>query len=301
MTKGLIRKKAEVEDVGRLTDIRQSPDYVRFMEGLGWEGVEIGQTKILVNKIPFFGSLIRIPRANLPLPLEEIDRLAKQRRAAIVKIEPNLQLEKFNPKVIGGFVKDNHPVLPTRTIWIDLTQPIDSLWANLDKDSRNLVRRAHKEGVRVSELKDLGLFYKLWEETSKRKGFYVPFEKEMSKMWKAFGEKHLLVAKCGNKIGAAVLIFGYKEAAYYYFAASNEEGRKVYAGYSLMWEVIRQSKDWGYERLDLEGIRDEEVGRTKSWSGFSHFKSGFGGRKVQYAGSFSKYYSIVGRLIGRWV
>lgn len=289
------------EDVGQLTDIRQSPDYGKFMESLGWEEILIGQTRLFVRKIPFLGSVIRVPRANLPLPLEEIDILAKERRAAMVKIEPNLLLNKFNPQQIGKFRKDRQPVLPTRTLWIDLKESLEKLWGSLDKDSRNLVRRAEKEGVAVTESKDIDSFYKLWSDTAKRKGFYVPFEKEMTSTWKVFREKHLLSARHNGRVVAAVIVFGYKEGAYYYFAASNEEGRKVYAAYLLLWEVIKKSKGWGYERLDLEGVRDEQVKRTRTWGGFSHFKSGFGGRGIQYAGSFSKYYSVLGKLLGRFV
>jgi lipid II:glycine glycyltransferase (peptidoglycan interpeptide bridge formation enzyme) len=298
----VVMKNSKVkEDIGRLTDIRQSPAYGKFMEELGWEQVIIGGLRLFVRKIPLFGSVIRIPRANLPLPLEEIDRLARQRKASVVKVEPNLLLDKFNPKSIGTFQKDSQPVLPTRTIWIELKYPIEQVWASLNKDTRNLVRRSEKEGVEVTESKDLANFYKLWRDTAKRKGFYVPFENEMTSLWKSFDEKCLLVARHRSQVVAAVMVFGYNEGAYYYFAASNEDGRKVYAAYLTMWEAIRKSKEMGYERLDLEGIVDSQVRRTKGWQGFSHFKKGFGGKEIHYAGSFSKYYSLFGKLIGRYV
>src|SRR5205807_5096613 len=224
---------------------------------IGWEEVVIGATRAFVRSLPILGSVIRIPRANLPLPVEEIDQLARQRRAAVVKIEPNLLLEKLSPQSIGKFEKDDYPILPTKTIWIDLKEPLEKLWTNLEKDTRNLVRRAEKEGVRVAESKDVASFYKLWSDTARKKDFYVPFEREMESLWKSFGQKYLLVAKYEDKIVAAVMILGYKEAAYYYFAASNETGRSVYAAYLLLWEVIRKSKAEGYVRLDLEGIADE--------------------------------------------
>jgi lipid II:glycine glycyltransferase (peptidoglycan interpeptide bridge formation enzyme) len=290
-----------MKKTGLITDLRQSPSYANFMRKIGWEVVATSQVKAFVRKTPL-GSLVRIPRPNLPLPLEEIEQLAKKRKAMLVKIEPNLLLENFNPeKQIETFRKDSQPVLPTRTIWIDLTTNIDKLWDGLDKGSRNLVRRAEKEGVVISESKDLEGFYKLWEGNARKKHFFTPFEKELQALWESFSERHLLLAKYKGKVVAAVLLFGYKEAIYYSFAASNDSGRKVYAPYFLMWEVIKRSKGWGYARLDLEGIADPDVGRTKGWAGFSHFKKGFGGREVRYVGSFSKSYSVIGKMFGRFV
>jgi lipid II:glycine glycyltransferase (peptidoglycan interpeptide bridge formation enzyme) len=295
------QKSLNPHEVGGLSDIRQSPDFAKFMGKIGWEEVNIGPVRAFIRKTPLLGAVIRIPRPNLPLPLEEIDQLARERRALLVKIEPNFLLNGFNPQVMGKLRKDRSPILPTRTIWIDLTKSLEHLQASFDKDTRNLARRAEKEGVVVFESNDLKSFYELWEDTARRKGFYIPFQKEMEAVWQSFSGRHLLSAKLGGKIVAAVMLFGYKEAIYYYFAASSEAGRKVYAPYLLMWAVIKRAKDWGYKRLDLEGISDPAVKHTHSWAGFSHFKKGFGGQEVHYVGSFSKYYSPLGKIIGRFL
>ena len=283
------------------TDLRQSKGFARFMERLGWSATWIGETLVLSRKVPLVGTLIRVQRPNLPLPLEELEQLAREKKATIVKIEPNLLVDGGNPQVLGDFRKDRSPILPTRTIWINLTVSEETLLANLEKDTRNLVRRAEKDGVIVVESRDLKTFYSVWARNARDKNFFVPFEKELNALWATIPEKHLLIAKFGGQAVAAALMLGFEKVLYYSFAGSSDEGRGVHAPYLLLWEVISRGKRWGYERLDLEGITDPKVGRTKSWSGFSHFKRGFGGTEVEFAGSFSKYYSLFGKIFGRFI
>ena len=297
----LIRTAAMPRETGQITDIRQSPGFAKFMVTIGWEETKIGSLNVFSKKIPLFGYVIRIVRPNLPLPLEEIDRLAQQKKALLVKIEPNLLETNSSAPILGSFVKDHQPILPTKTIWIDLSQSETKLWENLDKDTRNLVRKSEKEGVQISASTNLANFYDIWKNNAKKKGFFTPFDKEMTSLWNSFSEKHLLLATYNKQTVAAVLLFGYKEALYYYFAASNEAGRKVHAPTNLLWHSIKIGHSAGYLRLDLEGIRDTRVSRTKKWEGFSNFKRNFGGSEISYTGSFSKYYSFLGLLIGRFL
>lgn len=289
------------EIAGPTRDLRQSEGYALFMRRIGWQVDRIGKLHLFRKNIPLLGAFIRIPRPRLPLPMEEIDALARSQHAFLVKVEPNFLIDGANPQVVGGFRKDSSPILPTRTIWIDLTSSVETLLANLDKDTRNLIRRAEKDGVVVLESGDLADFYRLWAGNAKKKGFYVPFENELTALWKSVSEKHLLVAKYHGQVVAGALLLGHEKVLYYSFAGSSDRGRDVHAPYLLMWEVITRGKRWGYDRLDLEGITDPKVGRTKSWSGFSHFKRGFGGQEVEFAGSFSKYYSFLGKVFGRFV
>lgn len=291
---------AEVE-IGPITDLRQSPGFAKYMMALGWQVDRIGGVAVFSKAVPLLGTLIKIQRPNLPLPLEEIDQLARSKKAFLVKVEPNLLLDGFDPQIMGGFRKDSTPILPTRSIWIDLTISEETLFANLDKDTRNLVRRAAKDGVAVIESRNLKEFYSLWAGNAKKKGFYMSFEKELTSLWKSVPESKLLIAKYRGQIVAAALLLGFRGVLYYSFAGSTDPGRSCHAPYLLMWEVVKRAKKWGYVRLDLEGIEDTGVRRTKAWSGFSHFKKGFGGREVQYAGSFSKFYSPLGKIFGRFI
>lgn len=283
-------------ELGPTTDLRQSPGWAKFMASLGWSVDRIGETVLLRRSLPILGTIIRVQRPNVPLPLEEINKLSRTVGAFLVKIEPNLLADGFDLQVMGGFRKDTNPMLPRRSIWIDLSLTEETLIANFDKDARNLTRRAEKDAVAVVESREIKSFYDLWRANAKQKHFYVPFAKELDRLWKELPEKHLLVAKHHGQIVAAVLLLGYKGVLYYSFAASSDAGRAVHAPYLLMWEVIKRGKRWGYKRLDLEG-----VGGKKSWLGFSQFKRQFGGKEVEFVGSFSKAYNLWGFVLGRFV
>jgi lipid II:glycine glycyltransferase (peptidoglycan interpeptide bridge formation enzyme) len=57
----------------------------------------------------------------------------------------------------------------------------------------------------------------------------------------------------------------------------------------LTWEAIKLAKKLGDRRFDFEGIADERFPVTNKWLGFSRFKKSFGGNKIEYIGSFSKF------------
>jgi lipid II:glycine glycyltransferase (peptidoglycan interpeptide bridge formation enzyme) len=285
------------EEVGQITDLRQSPSYAKFMESIGWGVVEIGSVILYIKKLTLFGVIVRIPRANLPLPLEEIDQLARKKRVMLVKIEPNLVVNNDDAPTIRGFHKDSFSILPTKTVWIDLTRETEKSLSTASTRSRRHLRQAQRAGVVIIESDDWQSFYKLWSDNAKKKGFFDPYKKELSILWREFHEKFLLTALYDGKVVGGVLLLGYKEAVYYMLAMSTDEGRAIHAPYLLMWEAINRSKRRGYKRLDLEGVSDPEGKEVKDWAGFSHFKKGFGGREVRYAGSFSKSYSLMGKLL----
>jgi lipid II:glycine glycyltransferase (peptidoglycan interpeptide bridge formation enzyme) len=296
-----MKKYTVKEERGSLTDIRQSPGFSNYLQKTDWRLAKLGDVNVFFRSIPLLGSVMRIPRSNLPLDLVAVEKLVRETNSILVKIEPNVTSDKDSFASVFNFKRDRHPFLPTHTIWIDLTQSAERLWANLDKDTRNLVRRTFRERLTVKESLDISAFYKIWSENAKKKGFFAPYEKEMKLLWESFSERHLLVVEYEGKMTAAAMILGYKEGLYYLFAASNDRGRMMHAPYAVLWETIIRGKRWGYERLDLEGIEDHRVKRTRKWRGFTHFKKGFGGEKVLYIGSFSKYYTLPGKLIGKFL
>lgn len=279
-------------------DIRQSPGFAMFMRKTGWKLERIGQTNVFYRQVPLFGSVMRVPRPNFPLPLKALEGFARKKRALMVRVEPNVILDKESPLQISNYKKDDSLFLPTATIWIDLTKSETALWSDLDKDTRNLVRKAAKDSVIVKSSNDMEAFYKIWAENAKQKKFFVPYEKEMQTLWDCHREKYLLAVEQDGQMVAGALMCGYKKSLYYQFAASTEAGRKTHAPYAILWEVIKRGKKLGYKRLDLEGVIDPRVKGTSSWSGLTHFKKGFGGVRVTYVGGFISYPSLIGKLVG---
>jgi len=84
----------------------------------------------------------------------------------------------------------------------------------------------------------------------------------------------------------AIFLIG-DEISYYWQAFSNNEGRKNFAQYRIVWEGILWAKKQGAKIFDFEGIYDERF-PNKNWKGFTHFKKSFGGYEVEYPGAFIK-------------
>jgi lipid II:glycine glycyltransferase (peptidoglycan interpeptide bridge formation enzyme) len=63
-------------------------------------------------------------------------------------------------------------------------------------------------------------------------------------------------------------------------------GAESRANYLLKWEAIRSSRDAGATSYDLWGL---------ATGGIAHFKTGFGGREVQYIGAWDLVLSQLGR------
>jgi lipid II:glycine glycyltransferase (peptidoglycan interpeptide bridge formation enzyme) len=79
-------------------------------------------------------------------------------------------------------------------------------------------------------------------------------------------------------------------------------GAESRANYLLKWEAIRTSREQGAVSYDMWGLSHE---------GIEHFKTGFGGREIDYIGAWDLVLDPLGRLafdggqsvqdrIGRW-
>jgi len=287
-------------------DIRQSELWGKYLQQFGWQTVELNSNCFAyLKKIPFLGATIKIPRADLPIPFKEIDALAWEKNAFFVKIEPAVETADRGAEKIAtllrtnGFRQDRWALNPTTTIQIDLTKSEEALLAAMEKDTRYNIRLALRRGVVVKETNDLGGFKKLYYETAARKGFWVP-KKELEILWRTFSKENaafILTAFYKNTPLASTLLLSIDKVGLYYHAASLNTHREVMAPYLLLWEAMRFLKKKGCTTFDLEGIYDQRIPSTKKWKGFTLFKKGFGGRKVEYIGSFVKYYKLWAKIL----
>lgn len=296
-------------------DLRQSEEWATYLSQLGWLTViakskpacrqgRKQKAKIFIRKLPLMGAVGKIQRPSVIPPIEEIDRIAKKHRALFIKLEPSLQ--SFNHSTIQPFESDNWPLAPTRTIHIDLTPDEEEIFARFSKDARYSVRKARRGGVEVGswrlEVGNLETFYNLLRKTGRRKKFWVAPFRDLEAKAGAFKDKSTLVLAYRNYVRkhdlvAGALILFHDQVAYYHHAASNLEGRKLLAPYLVVWEAIKLAKKRGCHTLDLEGIYDPRYKIYQRFRKIGTFKKKFGGRVVEYPGSFIRYYNPVVKLI----
>jgi lipid II:glycine glycyltransferase (peptidoglycan interpeptide bridge formation enzyme) len=286
--------------ISSVVDLRQSPQWAKFMKDLGWEVEKIDNCQIFIKKLPLsLGSFVKILRPNPPIPFGEIDKIAKKHRAWFVKLEPNVtgnELRITNYELRRrGFHSSSWPLVPTKTLQINLTPPKEMLFKQCEKRARNAIRKAEKMGLVIGRSKSIEQFCKLWTKNMRRKGNLLASGREIKSLWEAFGrDAYLLIAKEGkiNKPVGGTLLIKHGKTFHYMHAASSRQGNKLCAPSLLLWESILLGKKLNCQIFDLEGAYDPRFPKAqKGWRGFSHFKKGFGGKEVEYLGSFIKYYN----------
>ncbi len=267
-------------------DVRQSPEYAKYLEFSGWIvkecKIENVKCKIFIKKLPVFGSIIKIQRPEV-VPFDEIPKLVKKYHAFVVYIEP---LTTAQPPLLTkhGFHLSKSPFLPSKTIHLDLTQSEEKILAGMAKDARYGIRKAKEQDIKILRYEDIKKFHQVWKKSVGWQR-WVPSLKSLQLLKRAFA-KNALFLLAPNLGGTIILTAG--NAAYYYQAFTLKEGRKKFAQYLLVWEAIKKAKKMGCQIFDFEGIYDERFPQ-KSWLGFSHFKKSFGGKEIEFPPPFIKF------------
>ena len=268
-------------------DVRQSPEYAKYIEFIGWQVEKINKGNVFIKKIPLFGSLIKIQRIEPPIPFGEIEKLAKKHRAFQIIVEPS-----FAPQTPHDYRPLKSPFVPTKTLILDLRQTEEKIFASFSKNKRRDIRIAEKNHLVIKEGSPQD-FVQLKKKTLwKKRILPLGTEREVLPLIKAFAEKSKILLiypstapntpKNPNPPIAGTLLLFHNKTAYYWQAAATEKGKKLLAPTILLWEAIKLAKRKGCATFDFEGVYDERFPKNKSWLGFTHFKKGFGGKEIEF-------------------
>jgi len=212
-----------------------------------------------------------------------------------------------------------HPLFTEYTFILDLTKTEEELLKNMHPKTRYNIKVAQKHEVLVIEDNSdeaFETYLKLTRETTKRQGFYAHSENYHKMMWKTLGVRnqesgirnqgkreknhdsyfiihdsnkltsHLLLARYQEKTLVAWIVFVYKDTLYYPYGASSSEHRETMASNLMMWETIRFGKKLGLKSFDMWGSLGPNPDPKDPWYGFHRFKEGYGGKLVEFVGSY---------------
>ena len=231
-----------------------------------------------------------------------IEEIAKREKCVFVRIRPQLRCTPQNLKIMSdlGLTKSPMHLAAEHTIMIDLSIDESELLANMRRQTRYEVRRADKLGIRVICANSEALFkefHAVQAETAKRQGFVPPSLKTLMAEREAFGDKakiYVAETKEGDKIAYGLIIRDGLEGDYYE-AASTELNRKLPGAYALLWRVMRDLKNDGYQRFNLWGIAPAGQPNHR-YAKVTTFKTGFGGEVVEYVPAHDMIISRMGYL-----
>jgi lipid II:glycine glycyltransferase (peptidoglycan interpeptide bridge formation enzyme) len=278
-------------------------------ERLVWEeeGKSVGAAQLLTRsalrgliKVLYVpkGPLLAWENASLRARvLDDLQTLARQRRAVLLKIDPDVaampvgsagrvesELEQ------RGWVFSPDQVQFRNTVTLDLTRSEDELLAAMKQKTRYNVRLAARKGVRVRAGggADFDLLYRLYAETSLRDGFAIRSAAYYRDVWGALveaGRAQPFIAEVDGEPVSALILFHFARTAWYFYGMSREAHREKMPNHLLQWEAIRWARQHGALIYDFWGAPDELVESDPLW-GVWKFKEGFGGEFVRRVGAW---------------
>jgi lipid II:glycine glycyltransferase (peptidoglycan interpeptide bridge formation enzyme) len=179
----------------------------------------------------------------------------------------------------------NSKLIERNTFILDISKSKEDLWKNFDKKLRNVIRKAEKEKIIISEienLKDLRDYYGLSLKTEgyiKKKKGRKTFSIQSFEFFEGIfrgGKGRFFIAKHEEKIiaGALFLIFG--EKSIYFQSFLSREHSDKQAPSLIQWEAIKRLKIGGIRDYDLGGIT-LNLDKTDSRYFIYEFKRKFNG------------------------
>jgi len=221
----------------------------------------------------------------------------RRHRLGYVRMEPEVAtgagfIER--ELIRAGWRRAPH-VQPDRTLIIDLAQDEAAILAGMHRKTRQSVSKSERLGVRVVDADGsrMNEFYAIHTDAMTRAGIATRTQRTYQDMWDHLaprGMARLLFAEAtdtGEPIATLFLVSCGRRVVDLY-GGTTVEGGKRRANHLLKWEAIRRCRADGFLEYDLWGLPRE---------GIEAFKSGFGGREVDYIGAWDLGISTVGKAV----
>jgi len=176
---------------------------------------------------------------------------------------------------------DGAVAAPYGSYVIDLAQPEDILWKNIDRITRQNINTALKNGVNIrSGFEHLDGAYMLIKDTFKRSK--LPFMSLVSfkRFMLGLGEYGKIMIADYQGIAQSYVVFAFSDYCAYAIYAGNIVGQIKGSNKLLYWEAIRQFKRLGIQRYDFMGARINPDPGSKQEE-LSLFKKRFGAKLKQ--------------------
>lgn len=298
----------------------QSGAWGELKRDFGWQPARViqGQSgaQVLFRRLPLGFTFAYLPKGPLGDDWTglwpEIDRVCRQRRAVMLKVEPDLSepVPEGVLRQLAGFTPSD-PVQPRQTIVVRLDGDEAQWLERMKQKTRYNVRLAERKGVQVRAATDLDIFYELMQVTGGRDGFGIHSKAYYQRAYELFaarGQCVLLLAEFDGRPLAGLMAFSHGVRAWYLYGASNDEERSRMPTYLLQWEAMRWAARQGCLEYDLVGVPDAPEAeleahfaeRSDGLWGVYRFKRGFGGSIARSAGAWDRPYLPFARQLYGW-
>ena len=230
---------------------------------------------------------------------EGLHRVARQRRALLLKVEPEWRDEDADGHRAlraRGLAPSATTVQPRRTIVVDLQPDEATLLARMKPKWRYNVRLSERKGivVRPAGVEGVDFFHALMQVTGERDAFGVhdrEYYRRALALFAPSGRAQLFFAEYEGTPVAGLMAYAFNGQAWYFYGASGNAHRERMPNHALQWRAMQWARTLGCRQYDLWGIPDiDEDPDTAPLAGVQRFKEGFGGEVVRYVGAYDCVY-----------
>jgi lipid II:glycine glycyltransferase (peptidoglycan interpeptide bridge formation enzyme) len=180
-----------------------------------------------------------------------------------------------------------------------LTCSLGDLRKGLNQRWRNHLNRSEKNKLKLIKGSDSALYDKfsvIYNQMLSRKQFDTFVDINQFRKIQETLPDHLkmVIVLCEDKDEpvSTLICSAIGDTGIYLLGATNDQGMKTKGSYLLQWEIIKWLKERnGYRYYDLGGIDPERN------PGVYHFKSGLGGKEVEYIGQFDTCESTLNSVL----
>jgi len=292
--------------------VLQSYEWGEFKSRHGWQpsrllfvrdGQSVAAASVLLRRLPSGPwGVMYVPKGpaleysdveSMTAVLAELERLARERRAIFVKIDPDVTADRSDVRRLlegRGWRASGEQIQFRNTMLIDLRRSEEELLSAMKAKWRYNVRLAQRKGVEVYQggMDDLRLFHEMYTTTSARDEFIIRPFSYYADAWGTFlsgGLAQLLLARYEGEVLAGLILFHFGDQAWYMYGASSDRHRSLMPNHLLQWEAMRWAKAQGCSFYDMWGA-PEVLDESDAMWGVFRFKEGFGGEFTSYLGSF---------------
>lgn len=174
-----------------------------------------------------------------------------------------LELRHRKRGIDAGF----HPNTLYTTFTTSLNADVDANLKRLPRDTRYMIRKAEKAGLRSERglhLKDT--FYNLFAQSMHRHGTPVFPRALFENLAQEFGNAlEFMMVYSGSSPVAAVLSFFFRDTVLPYYAGAGPEAPKLGANNFMYWDLMKHAAQAGLKKFDF--------GRSKKGTGSYAFKT----------------------------
>ncbi len=223
--------------------------------------------------------MVRFRTETIPMATDFSVAEEREFLADVIDFLKSLDVDMIIPATTNTVFRTYPPgadAAPYGSYVIDLSQPEDVLWKNIDRITRQNIKSASKAGtvIRDAAEEESRTAYRLIKDTFKRSRLpfmsYASFEAFRSGLAES---GRLLIADHQGEAQSAVVFAQSRPCAYAVYAG-NVAGQQG-ANKLLYWEAMRMFKSLGVRTFDFTGARINPPKGSKQ-EALGHFKKRFG-------------------------